>query len=132
MMRVIIAGSRGIDNYATVCKAVADSGFDVSEVLSGLADGVDTLAIQYAEERSIPLKPFPANWSEYGRSAGYRRNVQMAQNADALVAIWDGKSRGTKHMIDIAKERGLKVHLHVEHQTPLRWLSHTLPNSNGI
>ena len=68
-----------------------------------------TLGEQYAKERGHALQYFPANWERYGRSAGYRRNVQMAENADALVAFWDGKSMGTRHMISAAKSHGLRV-----------------------
>jgi len=108
-MKVIIAGSRGIKDYATVRDAVQRSDFPISRVLSGMAQGVDALAVRYAKENSLPCDRFPAEWSKWGRSAGYRRNVQMAQNADALVAVWDGKSPGTKHMIDVAKARGLRI-----------------------
>jgi len=108
-MRTIIAGSRSINNYATVCQAVQRSGFSISRVLSGMAAGVDTLAIRYAKDYGLPLDRFPAQWSTWGRSAGYRRNVQMAENADALIAVWDGNSRGTRHMIQVAKAQGLKL-----------------------
>lgn len=105
---VIIAGSRGITDYGAVEKAVAASGFKVSKVVSGGARGVDSLAERYAKDRSIPFEEFPADWNKHGKSAGYRRNEQMADNADALIAIWDGESKGTKHMIDIAKRKGLQ------------------------
>jgi hypothetical protein len=108
-MKVIIAGSRGINDYAKVRDAVQRSGFPINRVLSGMAKGVDTLAVRYATENGLPCDRFPAEWSKWGRSAGYRRNVQMAQNADALIAVWDGQSPGTKHMIDVAKARGLRV-----------------------
>jgi hypothetical protein len=108
-MRVIIAGSRAITDFPTVCDAVQRSGFPISRVLSGMARGVDALAIRYAQEKGLPLDPFPAQWTKWGRGAGYKRNVQMAQNADALIAIWDGASPGTKHMIQVAKSRGLRV-----------------------
>jgi hypothetical protein len=107
-MRVIIAGSRGITDFATVRDAVQRSGFPITRVVSGMAAGVDTLAIRYATENALPLDPFPAQWSKWGRSAGYRRNVEMAQNADALIAIWDGNSPGTRHMIAVAKARDLQ------------------------
>ncbi len=55
---------------------------------------------------------YPAAWDTYGLKAGYIRNEEMADNADALIAIWDGKSRGTKHMIDIATRKGLRVYIH--------------------
>lgn len=108
-MRVIIAGSRSIHDYAKVCNAVQRSGFAIGRVLSGLAGGVDMLAVHYALERGLPCDPFPAEWKKWGRSAGYRRNEQMAKHADALIAVWDGRSPGTKHMIAVAKARGIPV-----------------------
>jgi hypothetical protein len=108
-LRVIIAGSRSIDDYALVCHAVRRSGFPISRVVSGLAAGVDSLAVRYAKEHGLPCDGFPAEWTRWGRSAGYRRNVQMAQHADALIAIWDGGSPGTRHMIEVAKARGLRI-----------------------
>jgi YspA, cpYpsA-related SLOG family len=108
-MKVIIAGSRTITDYATVCRAVERSGFSISRVLSGMAAGVDTLAVRYAKDSGLPLDPYPAQWNKWGRSAGYKRNVLMADNADALIAVWDGRSPGTRHMIQVAKARGVQV-----------------------
>src|SRR5690242_15034090 len=99
-MRVIIAGSRDIKDVSLVAQAVERSGFNVTEVVEGGARGVDTLAFGWAQLQKIPVKPFPANWKRYGRQAGILRNIEMADYADALIAIWDGKSRGTRHMID--------------------------------
>ena len=110
-MRVIIAGSRNIHDYAKVCDAVQRSGFAISRVVSGLAGGVDMLAVRYALEQGLPCDPFPPQWKKWGRSAGYRRNEQMAQHADALIAIWDGRSPRTRHMIAAAKTRGLPVYV---------------------
>lgn len=59
--------------------------------------------------RDIPVKRFPADWDRHGRAAGPIRNCQMAQYADALIAIWDGKSRGTKNMIDEMNKCGKPV-----------------------
>ncbi|MBE3087153.1 MAG: hypothetical protein IMZ64_13150, partial [Bacteroidetes bacterium] len=73
--------------------------------------GVDSLGEQWAIEHNIFYKVFPAQWHVHGHSAGYRRNLEMAMNADALIACWDGISNGTKHMIDIAEEKGLKVYV---------------------
>lgn len=111
-MKVIIAGSRTINDYSLVEKAVKNSGFHITEIVSGCARGVDTLAIRYAEFNEIPIKRMPANWDMYKKSAGYRRNAEMATYADALIAIWDRHSSGTVHMINVAKERGLKVFTH--------------------
>lgn len=112
-MRVIVAGSRTITSYDLVRAVVDQSGFlhveGPHEVLSGHARGVDQLAERYAREYNYTLRIIPAQWERYGRQAGFIRNEEMADNADALVAIWDGKSRGTKHMIDTAKRKGLKV-----------------------
>ena len=74
-----------------------------------MARGADTLGEQYAKERGIPIRYFPADWQTLGKSAGYQRNVQMAQYADALVAFWDGRSKGTKHMIDTAQRFKLDI-----------------------
>lgn len=110
-MKTIIAGSRSITDYKIVFQAIVASRFAITEVVSGKARGVDTLGEQFAFEWHLPVKFFPADWESFGKSAGYVRNVQMAEYADALIAIWDGKSRGTKNMIDIANRSKLKVHL---------------------
>lgn len=108
-MRTIIAGSRGIDSIDIVDWAVSQSGFTVTEVVEGEAPGVDRAARAWAIAKGIPFIPMPANWESEGRPAGYNRNVRMAEISEALIAIWDGKSKGTKHMIDIARKAGLKV-----------------------
>lgn len=79
------------------------------EIVSGAARGADALGERYAAERGLAVKQFPADWDRYGRSAGYRRNAEMAEYADAAVVFWDGKSKGSKHMINLAKEKGLPV-----------------------
>lgn len=65
----------------------------------------------YAAESDIPLIRMPADWTRYGRGAGKIRNIEMALVADALVAVWDGYSKGTGHMIDCARAKGLKIHV---------------------
>lgn len=107
-MKTIIAGSRTITNYDLVKQAVTESGFEISSVVCGMAKGVDSLGLRYATENNLPVEKFPAEWERFGKSAGYRRNVQMGEAADALIAITTG-SPGTRHMIDIATEKGLKV-----------------------
>lgn len=108
-MKVIIAGSRTITSYDTVEDAVKQSGFGVTEVVSGCARGVDRLGERYAHQRGIKIRKFPANWDLHGKFAGFVRNREMAAYANALVALWDGQSRGTEHMIKIAKDCQLKV-----------------------
>lgn len=107
-MKTIIAGSRDFDDYELIKETLLKYN-DITEIVSGCARGADLLGEKFALEYNIPIKKFPAEWDKYGKSAGYRRNEQMAMYADALVAFWDGKSRGTKHMIDFAKQLGLKV-----------------------
>lgn len=109
-MRVIVAGSRTIRDRVLVDKAIKDSGFEITELVSGCAQGVDQLGEWWANRNKIPIRKFPAVWS-MGRSAGIQRNIQMANYAEALIAVWDGTSRGTKHMIDEARKRGLKVYV---------------------
>lgn len=111
-MKTIIAGSRSITNYDDVLGIVADSGFVITEVVSGRAKGVDRIGEQIANDYNIlPIKEFPADWDRYSLAAGKLRNAQMAEYADALIAIWDGYSKGTRDMIDRAKRRGLKVYI---------------------
>lgn len=108
-MKTIIAGSRNIDSLDIVFQAVNQSKFLISTVVSGGARGVDQLGEQWAKMNNIPVDIYLANWDKYGKSAGYKRNTIMAMNADALIAIWDGESKGTKHMIDLAEKYGLKT-----------------------
>jgi predicted Rossmann fold nucleotide-binding protein DprA/Smf involved in DNA uptake len=108
-MKVIIAGGRDILDYKLVLNAIRESKFDITEVVSGMAKGVDTLAVQYANENDLVITPFFADWNTHGRAAGPIRNRQMAEYGDALIAIWDGESRGTKNMIEEATKRKLQV-----------------------
>ena len=115
-MRVIIAGSRDITRPSLVWSAIREaktkSGIIVTEVVSGGARGVDRLGERYARKIGIPIKPFIPNWYPlgiYDPTAGFRRNRKMAEYADALIALWDGSSPGTKNMIYEAREHDLKV-----------------------
>ena len=113
-MRTIIAGSRNITDIRLLEMVVEESGFEITEVVCGGARGVDDLGRKWAGNGNrIPVKMFPAKWDEFGKSAGYRRNVEMADYSEALIALWDGVSRGTKHMIDIATKKGLKIYVRV-------------------
>jgi hypothetical protein len=112
--KVIIAGGRDFDDYSVVervCDYYLQNKDDV-EIVSGRADGADTLGEEYASVRSHQVKYFPANWKQYGASAGPRRNAEMGDYADALIAFWDGKSKGTHNMIKYAMRNGLRVKIH--------------------
>lgn len=110
--KVIIAGGREFNDYELL-KARVDAALCMKSqshkivIVSGKARGADALGERYAVERGYEISAHPADWDAYGKSAGYRRNAEMAQEADALIAFWDGKSRGTKHMIDLAEKAGL-------------------------
>lgn len=110
-MKVIIAGGREIEDYELLLEAVLNAGFDITSVVSGTARGADKMGERFAEETGLPIYQFPAKWEEYGRAAGPIRNQVMAEFGDALIALWDGKSRGTKGMIDLAKKKGIPVHV---------------------
>lgn len=108
-MKTIIAGSRTCAEYSALLDAIGACPFSITEVVSGRAAGVDTLGEMYAKEHGLPLHLFPADWKSHGKRAGYLRNTEMSKNAEALLAVWDGQSRGTKHMIEIAEKAGLDV-----------------------
>ena len=112
-MRVIVAGSREFNDYDVVKEAIEESQFSVTTIVSGGARGVDALGEQYAEEMNLKLNLFYPDWDLHRKAAGPIRNAKMAENADALVAIWDGKSRGTKNMIETARKKGLRVYVKV-------------------
>lgn len=112
-MRVIIAGSRTVTRLSAVRQAIIDSGFNITEVVSGGAAGVDRLGERWARINSVPVKRFPAAWRDrdgcVNRGAGMIRNRQMGEYAEALIAVWDGESPGTKDMIEVARKAGLVV-----------------------
>ncbi|MBR1697914.1 MAG: DUF2493 domain-containing protein, partial [Anaerovibrio sp.] len=82
---------------------------DTVIIVSGHAPGADTLGERYAHEHGLKCELYPADWNTHGKAAGPIRNAEMANNADALIAFWDGESRGTKNMIETAKAKGLRV-----------------------
>lgn len=113
-MRVIIAGSRtlGFEQVAlAMVKAIA-YGITPTSIVSSTANGVDKAGELWAQRANLPVVKYPADWEGLGKRAGYVRNAKMAENAYALVAVWDGRSKGTKHMIDLAKTKGLIIYTH--------------------
>jgi hypothetical protein len=110
-MRVIVAGCRHIHDTATLYRALDRSGFDFSEVVVGGAPGVDTMAEDWALMNDIPVVRFDADWKAHGRAAGPIRNGRMVEYGDALIAVWDGRSAGTRNAIGQAQRRGLLVHV---------------------
>ena len=111
MFKLIVAGGRDFDDYQLLknkLDKLLQNKTEV-EIVCGKAKGADTLGERYAKEKGYLVKEFPAQWDKFGKRAGYLRNEEMAKYADACVAFWDEKSRGTKHMIDLAKKHKLKI-----------------------
>ena len=114
-IRAIIAGSRSVTDYRVVERAVKESGWadDIAVVVSGGARGVDRLGERWADAHLREVERFLPDYERYERHfAPIMRNREMAKNADRLIAIWDGKSRGTKNMIFEARDVGIPVYIH--------------------
>jgi hypothetical protein len=110
-VRTIIAGSREITDPELLLKALEKHPHPVTEVVCGTAPGVDTLGEDWAKVNNIPVKYFKPDWDTHGKAAGPIRNRQMAEYGEALIAIWNGDSPGTKNMIEEAQKRKLHVTL---------------------
>lgn len=131
-MKTIIAGGRKGISYFDVIEALKKCDWIPTEVVCGEAHGADIFGKLWAESKQIPVASFPAKWNDlshpdaiiktnsYGKKydarAGIRRNHEMGDYAEALIAVWDGSSRGTKDMIDYATKKGLKVFVHIPAQ----------------
>lgn len=105
-MKLIIAGSRSGFTQEQV-SGVLDENVDVlkvDEVVSGSAIGVDKYGELWAYSNNIDVKRFPADWKSFGKRAGFKRNAEMGKYADCLIAFWDEKSKGTRHMINVMND----------------------------
>lgn len=126
-MKTIIAGSRIGVTIGDVENAIATAPFKITEVVSGTAKGADEFGEILANKSSVPVTRFPADWKnldtlpckikqnkygKYNALAGHNRNQKMAEYAEALVAVWDGKSPGTKNMIETMKALGKSVFIY--------------------
>lgn len=111
---VIIAGTRDFSDYALLNEKVIKilsqktEEFNV-KIVCGMARGADLLGKKFADEHGLEVVECPADWDKHGKKAGYMRNEEMAKISDALIAFWDSKSPGTKHMIDLATKYKLKI-----------------------
>lgn len=128
-MKVCIFGSREFNNYELLKKAIESSGFEITEVVSGTANGADKLGERWAKENNIPIKKFPALWDdlnapgavvavnkwgkEYNKMAGHQRNSEMCEYADAFITICGG-TPGTDGMIKLVKKSGKPLYIHSE------------------
>ena len=107
---MIVAGGRDYSNqnvvnyYIDRVKDVCDSRGLNLVIVCGMATGADTLGRNYAIPNGLEVLEFPADWNKYGKSAGYIRNKEMGDVADSAIVFWDGRSKGSKLMIDIMHE----------------------------
>ena len=108
-MTLIIAGSRTFTDYQLLCQTLAPERQHITQVLTGGARGADQLGYRWAWKHAIRHQLFRADWERFGKSAGVRRNFQMAQAGDMLLAFWDGRSAGTRHLISCMQQLGKPV-----------------------
>ena len=125
MKKIVVAGSRHYTDYKTVEAVIDDCICSIKNqeqlvFLSGGCRGADQLGERYAEKHGFPVEICPADWGKYGRKAGPIRNWKMAQMADIVICFWDGKSKGTKSMIDCAVRAGKHVKVQ-QIKTPPGW-----------
>jgi hypothetical protein len=110
-MKILICGSRSIWRASYVRNCIEKSGFNITEVISGGAHGVDAIAQWWAKRNKIPCQVLKPKWNEYGKPAGVIRNQEMVNLADAVIAIWDGVSPGTKNTISQARSAGKPIEI---------------------
>ncbi len=108
-MRVAIVGSRSVRESGLVARAVEESGFPVRHLVTGGARGVDSSAERWARRHGIPVTIHRAKWRRYGSAAGPIRNQQVVDDAEAVIAVWDGTSTGTADTVERARKRGIPV-----------------------
>ena len=105
-MKVAIVGSRTFNNFekleSDICERINPS--EISLIISGGSKGADTLAVEFAKKYNIPRQIFNPDWAKFGNRAGPIRNKKIVAACDILIAFWDGKSKGTKSSIDLAKK----------------------------
>ena len=105
-MKLMIAGSRTFTDYQLLCQTLAPERPRITQVLTGGARGADQLGYRWAWKHAITHQRFRADWERFGKSAGVRRNYQMAQAGDLLLAFWDGRAAGTRHLISCMQQLG--------------------------
>lgn len=106
-MKLAIVGGRDFNDYALLANTIFSSlcPLDyITEIISGGAKGADHLGADFAENNDIPIRIFPAEWSKYGKSAGFIRNQMIVDACDMVLAFWDGESKGTQDTINKAKK----------------------------
>ena len=107
-MRIAVIGSRDFNDYDQL-KMVLNEHDNIELLVSGGAKGADSLGESWAKEKNVPTLIFKPEWDKYGRSAGFKRNQDIVNNSDLVIAFWDGQSRGTKSSIDLCKKLAVDV-----------------------
>lgn len=114
--KLIVAGGRDFTHAPMLAKSIINLVEEMPEdikvsIVSGMARGADRLGYEFAKKNGITCYEFPADWDRYGKVAGYKRNEAMAEFSDGVIAFWDGKSKGTQHMIETMHYLGKSVHI---------------------
>ena len=110
--KVAVVGGRDFTDYLRMAKILNPVKYKIQYLVSGGAKGADQLAELYAKAYKVRIKIFDADWDTYGKKAGFLRNQDIVKEADIVIAFWNGKSKGTRHTIELAKENNkqLKVY----------------------
>ena len=118
MIKLIVAGGRDCTDEQVLFRALKKFPelSEPDEIVCGMAKGADYLGFNWATCLDIPIAKFPADWNRHGRKAGPLRNIEMGDYADVLLALWDGKSRGTKHMIEYMRKLNKPVFIYYYNQ----------------
>lgn len=106
-MIAAVIGGRDFNDYLLLCTTLDK--YPIHVIVSGGAKGADSLGEKYAKERDIQTIIFYPDWDRFGKSAGYKRNKQIVESSEIVIAFWDGVSKGTKHSIDIARQLGKEL-----------------------
>lgn len=110
-MNIAVIGSRNFSDYNKLETILNNLKPNITKIISGGAKGADSLAEKWAKNNNIETKIFIPDWNKHGKAAGFIRNKLIIMDADEIVAFWDGKSKGTQNSINLAKEKGIKIHL---------------------
>jgi predicted Rossmann fold nucleotide-binding protein DprA/Smf involved in DNA uptake len=128
-MNLAVVGSRTFSNYEYMHFMLTEILYSYwvwkCTIISGGARGADQLAERFAKEDGHDISIFPAEWDKYGKSAGYKRNKLIVDNADIVAAFWDGESKGTLHTMNLARKQGKPLYIFTD------WKSGTIQKSSN-
>ena len=104
MIKLAIIGGRDFNNYELLENTLESYKAKISLIVSGAARGADSLGERWAIDNNIKTLIFPADWETHGKRAGFIRNEDIIKNCDAVIAFWDGNSKGTSHSLSLANK----------------------------